>query len=596
MIKRLEPVILILVSCFIITACPEDKISISLNLIPPCLSESKNFRNPIDKVSEISIVATKEENASAPEVITSARFPYESGGKGVFDIPLSKNVRIVVEGFDENNNMVLRGVSQLFDVTATSPTSIKVPIFVAGTDSFCQTTDFVTQECSVMNSGLQGSTVTPLPNGDVLIVGGVSVSGANRFYSSNIYLFNSQKGTFEEIEVDEQIKEYGKRAYHTATLYNKGTRERPEWKVLIAGGETYINGVASSIATAQIYDVQSKKVEFLTSTMEEGRVYHTATLLQNGKIAIIGGENKVGGKVEAYLDTVEIFDIQSETFSKLSGKDYHKMVHARSRHTATYLPLRYNTVDNEPISGFDKILIAGGIKKVGSQLYINDEMEIFGCANASCTDYRFDVVRKKDNTSLKMQQKRYGHQAVSVMIGSEPVPGQDGEEFYNYYVLFLGGYTCIGVDRCSGSTSQDCQCPGNNDVYASISRSVEILEPTSLDGPQIKNVTEMNIARADFGAVVIDRENDNVIIFGGYSTTQGTMFDVVEAMTVNKKSITKPRYLASKMLFPRADFGFSVFNGGNVFIVGGDNGKLGSNKSSLSTVEIFVPSLPVLSE
>ncbi|MCX7959355.1 MAG: hypothetical protein N3B13_09940, partial [Deltaproteobacteria bacterium] len=213
MFTRSKLIISVVILSAIIAGCPEDKISIGVSLVLPCPSESKNFKNPTDKMTEISLVATKEEPGTAAEVITSARFPYESGGKGVFDIPLSKNVRIVVEGFDEGGNMVLRGASQLFDVTTSSPTSIKIPIFVAGTDAFCQTTDFATQECSVINSGLQGMTVTPLPNGDVLIAGGVSVNGTSKFYSASLILYNSQKGTFEEIEVDDQISEFGKRAY-----------------------------------------------------------------------------------------------------------------------------------------------------------------------------------------------------------------------------------------------------------------------------------------------------------------------------------------------------------------------------------------------
>ncbi len=595
MFNRAKVIISFLTLTTIIAGCPEDKISIGITLIPPCISESKNFKNPIDKVTEISLIATKEEPGTSPEVITGATFPYESGGKGIFDIPLSKNVRIVVEGYDDNQNMVLRGASHLFDVTTTSPTNIKIPIFIAGADAFCQTTDYQTQECSVLGSGLQGASVTPLPNGDVLIVGGVSISGTSRFYSASFTLYNSQTGLFEEIGIDDQISEFGKRAYHTATLYNKGTKDSPEYKVLIVGGETFINGSAASVSTAELYDVKTRKVEFLTSTLEEGRMYHTATLMQNGKIIIIGGENKVNGKVEAYLNTVEIFDIQDETFSKLSGKDYHNMTYARSRHTATYLPLRYNNIDGEPVAGFDKILVAGGIRKVDTQLYINDEMEIFGCANANCTDYRFDLIRKKDNTSLKMTKKRYGHQAVAIMTGADPI-GEGDEEFHNFYIAFMGGYSCIGFDRCAGYTSQDCQCP-DNDVMKSIMTSIEVLDPTNSNGPQFVNITDMISPRADFGAIAIDRENDNVLIFGGYGTSAGSISDIVEVMTISKKKgIGKPRYATNKILFPRADFGFGMMTNGNIFIVGGDNGKIGSNKSSLSTVEIFVPSFPSLAE
>jgi len=586
--QRAKSLLLIFGLCVIIAGCPADKISINVNLIPPCASDSKNFKNPLDGISSISFIAVQENPNSEPQVISSASFSYESGGKGLFDIPLSKNVRIVVEGYDDSNKMILRGASQLFDVTVNSPTTINVPIFIAHSDAFSQTTDYASQECSQLLDEMQGATVTPLPNGDVLIAGGVKIEGGARYYSANLYLYNSSTGTFEEIPIDDTIKEYGTRAYHTATLYNKGTDDKPEWKVLIVGGETYINGKASSISTAEIYDVATKRVEFLSSMLEEGRMNHTATLMQNGKIVIIGGENKVDGKVEAYLDTVELFDIYDETFTKLSGKDYYHMAYGRSRHTATYLPLKYNTSEGKPVPGFDKIFVAGGIRKTGNSLYINDEIEVFGCANTSCTDYRFDIVRKNDKTSLKMIQKRYGHQAVPVMIGTEPISGSD-DEFRNFYVIFIGGYTCIGMDRCAGTTlSTDCTCPNNN-VFGSITKSIEVFEPTNSQGPQIKYNTEMQTPRADFGAVYISRDTNNLLIFGGYNSN-GAVIDLVEAMTVLNNKVTMPAPFSSKLLFPRADFSFGVMPDGSVFIAGGDNGK----KGSLSTAEIFVPSLPSL--
>lgn len=597
MFRKIQFFALVLILIVITSGCPADKISIEVALIPPCPSESRNFTNPFDNMVDISLIAVREEPNAPLEVIGGATFPYESGGRGVFDIPLSKNVRIVVEGSNDKGEVVVRGASHLFDVTTSSPTKVDVPILISTADAFAQTTEYATQECSVMPEGLVGATVTPLPNGDVLVVGGVKISGSSRFYSASFYLYDGQRGTFEEIEIDDQIREYGTRAYHTATLYNKGTADNPEWKVLIVGGETFINGQTASVSTAEIYDVNTKGVSFTASTLEEGRMYHTATLMQNGKIAIIGGENKVNGKVEAYLNTVELFDIQEERFTKLSGKDYNYMARSRSRHTATYLPLRYNTIDGEPIAGFDKILIAGGIRKDGDSLYVNDDMEIFGCSNAGCTDYRLDVVKKNDNTPLKMVQKRYGHQALSVMTGADPIGGTD-EEFRNFYVVFLGGYTCIGVDRCAGTTpSTDCTCP-DNDVFKGITTSVEILDATNSNGPTMLNSTDMNVARADFAAFNIDRETNNIVIFGGYGTASksGAITDIVETMTVGKKVTTKPAYAKHKILFPRADFGAARLANGSIFIVGGENGRLGQNKESLSTVEIFTPSLPSLIE
>jgi hypothetical protein len=92
------------------------------------------------------------------------------------------------------------------------------------------------------------------------------------------------------------------RAAHTATLL-------PDGKVLIAGGFREEGTAEISIASAEIYDPETNTFT-PTSDMNEGRSGHTATLLSNGKVLIVGGWGP-----SHRLATAELYDPHAGTFS-----------------------------------------------------------------------------------------------------------------------------------------------------------------------------------------------------------------------------------------------------------------------------------------
>jgi N-acetylneuraminic acid mutarotase len=105
------------------------------------------------------------------------------------------------------------------------------------------------------------------------------------------------------------------RAYYTATLLNNG-------KVLVAGGQSNSGYVAS----AELYDPTTNTWSSAGS-MATARFLHTATLLANGKVLVAGGYGTSG-----ILSSAELYDPASNTWSAAGS-----MTTARDLHGAALL-------------------------------------------------------------------------------------------------------------------------------------------------------------------------------------------------------------------------------------------------------------------
>lgn len=111
------------------------------------------------------------------------------------------------------------------------------------------------------------------------------------------------------------------RSFHTATLLDDG-------RVLITGGHRF-NFVNSALDTAETYDPGTGLFTPLADRMQTVRQDHTATRLADGKVLLVGGF----ADLQPALASAELFDPDDDSLTPVGG-----LVEGRGSHTATLLP------------------------------------------------------------------------------------------------------------------------------------------------------------------------------------------------------------------------------------------------------------------
>lgn len=152
-------------------------------------------------------------------------------------------------------------------------------------------------EAGNLTTEREAHTATLLNNGKVLIAGGYAVLAGYPVWSS-AELYDPASHTFSATG-DMTTPRYG----HTATLL-------PDGRVLITGGASSINFDISSYpsqASAELYDPSSGTFT-AAGSMTVARISHSATLLNNGEVLIVGG-------VDAQGQTTELYDPVKGAFS-----------------------------------------------------------------------------------------------------------------------------------------------------------------------------------------------------------------------------------------------------------------------------------------
>jgi hypothetical protein len=143
-------------------------------------------------------------------------------------------------------------------------------------------------ETGHLTSARSGATATLLPDGTVLVTGGVSSSADRPERSAEIY--DPVSGTWAKTG-SMSVARNG----HTATLL-------PDGHVLVVGGQCCTE---PAVASAELYDPVNGTWSG-TGALGAARRNHTAVLLLNGKVLVFGGDN--GNSRSPEVTTAELYD------------------------------------------------------------------------------------------------------------------------------------------------------------------------------------------------------------------------------------------------------------------------------------------------
>jgi hypothetical protein len=328
--------------------------------------------------------------------------------------------RVLISGGSDGYHSIAS--TEVYD---PKPDSTRGPIVADGAvSSPSATLANVFVEAGEMTSPRYTHTATLLANGKVLIASGGD--GSSGLSNSSAELYDPSSGVFSATGMM-GVKRYSP----TATLLSNG-------KVLLSGGDS------DPVTTAELYDPASG-IFTATGSMTSGRDSYSATLLLDGRVLIAGGI-KAFSNPQYSLSNAEVYNPSGGTFvpaGNLSAARYShtatllqdgrvlltggesgsgefasadlydpgtrastatgKMLAARSEHSATLLQ-----------NG--QVLVAGGANGTADRNYASAEL--------------FDPSRRTFSATGSMAAPRYGHAAVLLPSGK---------------VLVVGGATDSGV-------------------------------------------------------------------------------------------------------------------------------------------------------
>jgi len=338
------------------------------------------------------------------------------------------------------------------------------------------------------------------------------------------------------------------RVWHTATLLNNGN-------VLVTGG---VN-TAASITTAELYDPAKAKFSQTIGSPTQARFYATATLLKSGKVLLTGG-NGIGGVLAA----AELYDPGTDTFAATTGS----MLIARFLHTATLL--------ND-----GTVLVTGGLDPAGSTS---------GTAVASAEIYD-PATGSFTLLAASMSTGRSFHAATLLGNGKVLITGGSGNGTAELYDPVTRTFTLAGnmtVARAGHSATllkdgKVLLTGGAASFGGTSSTSAEIYDPGA---GSFTATNSMTGARSVHTATLLN--NGQVLIAGGsgffYAGGQSGSLSSAELFDPTTGSFTA----TADMTAIRESHTAILLANGQVLVVGGANGTLGYSPTTvLATAELY---------
>lgn len=337
------------------------------------------------------------------------------------------------------------------------------------------------------------------------------------------------------------------RAFHSATVLNSG-------KVLVAGGR---NRQQYGLATAELYNPATGTFTS-TGNLNTGRANFTATLLNNGKVLIAGGDEYIfmtTGTVHVCLSSAELYDPSTGTFTPTGSMNEERCGYLAPGFTATLL-------------ANGQVLIAGGSNPGGFVA----QAELYDPATGTFNLTSSLITPRVDHTATLLPNGE-----VLIAAGSSSTSFLTSAELYN---PSTGTFTQTGSMRTARAFFT-ANLLGDGQVLAAGGlggNSGPLLSSAELYNPSTDTWTttgSLNNARYNHTATLLN--SGEVLIAGG-----GAHLASAELYNPSTGTFT----LTGSLNTGRTDHRAVLLTNGEALVTGGYDGS-GGNIGYLSSTELF---------
>jgi hypothetical protein len=518
------------------SSCGDRTLDVRVQLLTQTCEDRNGITIDVrDTVSHLEFIVTGD---GIPQPLIS--FSSVSEGRAeIPDIPLGAANQVVRRRIEVNGRfgsvtgpIVARGAA-VVEMTTDARRDITVPVFLRAVDHFAFTNGpDAPQTCSRMNRPRSGHTATLLPDGRVLIVGGAVIDEGGRTVHASAEIFDPNTGQFRLLEGPGAPQQ--PRVFHTATLLQDG-------RVLVAGGEYDAGSGRQVNRPAEIFDYRNDR--FLEPILApRGRSRHTATRVAGGQVFLAGGytdPNPPSGQTHPLpTRTTDVFDPAAEA-GRGAFIEGPELPDARAEHCAV------TTQDGT------RVVLAGGKTIRDSAAAVAANLQFF---RLHPDDGRFVPLGSPHN----MNTGRYG-------LACGVVKGLTGGD----RVAMAGGFRQLGDF-------------GDASAFA----GVEIFNPNEAQSADLGSLT--GGARGNLCAVQV---SDGVVVFlGGYRQGNATTSRAADRLVLDDGTLQLQPVqgtLNDRRFFHRC----TLLADGSVMVTGGEYPEApeAGEPWALPTAEIYTP-------
>jgi hypothetical protein len=520
-----------------------------------------SIRNEIDEVR----VRVYQNGRERSELTRTFRFSDPSGRLPTLEF--GQNYQIVVEALTNSSPFPLAdGATPLFDflrdtrlpeiqVFTSTLNSVEYAsaLFTSGSQVISLPSEFEgwfvaesrAEPRDTYGGQRAGHTVTSLPDGRIVVIGGARLAASGGLGRSplaalvdTVEIYNPFTGYWtlvlnHDVDVEQgeprpALRLSRARAFHTATLMDDG-------RILVAGGfESDGNNLAAS-SRAEVIDVTKGAIDvlgFQSEDLFDPRALHTAHWV-GGKLYVIGGVGRFYDS-PSYLTSIEVFDPAAGFFERARDVDTDadlNLLEGRAMHTSHAL--------------VDGILVIGGRTGAG----VTPTMEFFETRSGGLTRLFGSV-----GESPRLGNARFGHASVLMQRDFENGTAEEP----GIYIAVAGGYTAAGEgsDTLRGTA---------------LTNTLELVNERSFQ-PAPNLLRNMDTPRAHFALVETSITND-LLILGGTTTDNVTTTNVERFLRTEEGGFPLTRGSFDSPLHLGRAFGGAVqLETHNVMIIGGWSG------------------------